>query len=65
VYYFGAEGRTFARGTARDGNGTVSSPKGGMRMSVYEAFMLVIEIAALVVAVLSYIRSAKDDRKRK
>ncbi|MDR1330261.1 MAG: putative holin-like toxin [Oscillospiraceae bacterium] len=34
-------------------------------MSVYEALVLAIEIAALVVAILSYIRGNDDNDKRK
>jgi hypothetical protein len=65
VYIFGAEAE-FSRGKPRGTEtGRFATVKVVMRMSVYEAFMLVIEIAALVISVLSYIRSAKDDRKRK
>jgi hypothetical protein len=39
--------------------------KGVMRMSVYEALVLAIEIAALIVAILSYIRDDDDSDKRK
>jgi hypothetical protein len=36
-----------------------------MRMSVYEALALVLDVATLVVAVLRYIRSGKNSDKRK